>query len=118
MNPLNLKVSLYLFIVTATLLAAASVLPAAEDKEAISGHIYCVLPTSEGVRLEPGICPGGNHPHVVKTQDGRLILLQESPILKDIPKLTAEQKKNIEMQGRFVGKTTFNPESVRWPWLR
>lgn len=102
-----------------TLLAVnLKVLSASEEKQTITGHIYCVVPTAEGIRLEPGVCPGGDHPHIVKTQDGQLVLLQESPLLKDIPKLTAEQKKNVEIEGKFVGKTTFGPESVKWPWLR
>jgi len=90
---------------------------AAEQKRSIEGHVYCVLPTADGVKLEPGVCPGGDHPHILKTKDGKLVLLQESPVLKDIPKLSADEKKDVKLEGQFVGPTTFNPESVRWPWL-
>lgn len=95
----------------------ASLVLAAEEKQAITGHIYCVLPTADGVKLEPGVCPGGDHPHVVKTQDGKLVLLQESPLLKDIPRLSAEEKKNVTIEGKMVGTTTFSAEAVKWPWL-
>jgi len=105
----TLVVVLWVLIATGTM--------AAEEKESITGHIYCVLPTADGVKLEPGVCPGGDHPHVVKTNDGKLVLLQESPLLKDIPRLSAEEKKNITIEGKMVGRTTFNPEAVKWPWL-
>jgi hypothetical protein len=118
MNASSLKLPIFVLMVITLWTVYPQVLPASEEKQAITGHIYCVVPTAEGVRLEPGVCPGGDHPHVVKTQNGQLVLLQESPLLKDIPKLTSEQKKNVEIEGRFVGKTTFSPESVKWPWLR
>ncbi len=118
MNSSNLKLPIYVLMVMTLLVVNLKVLPALEEKQAITGHIYCVIPTTEGVRLEPGVCPGGDHPHIVKTQNGQLVLLQESPLFKDIPKLTAEQKKNVEIEGKFVGGTTFNPESVKWPWLK
>ncbi len=99
------------------LVLTTTVARAAEEKQSITGHIYCVLPTAEGVKLEPGVCPGGDHPHVLKTKDGKLVLLQESSILKDIPKLTAEEKKNVTIEGKMTGNTTFTPEAVKWPWL-
>jgi len=108
----TLAAALLIFTVTTAM--------AAEEKEVLTGHIYCVLPTDTGVKLEPGVCPGGeNHgAHVLKTQDGRLVLLQETPDLeKNLPKLTAEEKKNVTIEGKMVGPTTFNPEAVKWPWL-
>lgn len=88
---------------------------AAEEEEAIQGHIYCVLPTEAGVRLEPGVCPGGKDhgAHVVKTPDGQLILLQETEALGILPKLTAEQKKDVTITGKKTGPTVFTPESLR-----
>jgi len=103
------------------LILTAAVAMAAEETQTLTGHIYCVLPTDTGVKLEPGVCPGGeNHgAHVLKTQDGKLVLLQETPDLeKNLPKLTAEQKKNVTIEGKMVGPTTFNPETVKWPWLQ
>jgi len=103
-----------LLILTTTLSMAAE---EKKDTEVIRGHVYCVLPTAEGVRLEPGVCPGGegHGAHVVKTPDGQLILLQETPALADLPKLTAEQKKDVTLEGRRIGRTTFSPENLRWP---
>lgn len=97
----------------------ATVTRAADGNRTITGHVYCILPTSEGIKLEPGACPGGeNHgAHFIKTQDGKLILLQESPILADLPKLSAEEKKNVTMEGENISPTVFNPEVVKWPWL-
>ncbi len=100
------------------LVLTATVAMAAEEKETITGHIYCVLPTAEGVKLEPGVCQAGDYPHIVKTTEGRLVLLQESALLKEIPRLTAEEKKSVTMEGKRVGRTIFNPEAVKWPWLR
>jgi len=113
---LNLKQVISTAIVV-LMVFTATVAIAAEKTESITGHIYCVLPTAEGVKLEPGVCPGGDHPHVVKTQDGKLVLLQESPLLKDIPRLTAEEKKSVTIEGKMTGPTTFSPEAVKWPWL-
>lgn len=90
----------------------------AEEKETLTGHVYCVLPTDTGVKLEPGVCPGGegHGAHVLKTQDGKLLLLQETADLeKNLSKLTSEQKKNVTMEGKMVGSSTFNPESIKWP---
>lgn len=107
-----------LFIVLAVLVVlTATVVMAADEKVSITGHIYCVLPTSDGVKLEPGVCPGGDHPHVLKMKDGKLVLLQESAMLKDIPKLSAEEKKSITIEGKMIGTTSFSPEAVKWPWL-
>jgi len=118
----RLKQAVALVGVVVLLILAAGVTMAAEetkDKETIQGHVYCVLPTDQGVKLEPGVCPGGeNHgAHVVKTKDGQLILLQETAALKDLPKLSAEEKKNVTIEGKMSGPATFNPESVKWPWL-
>jgi len=64
---------------------------AAEEKQAIAGHMYGVLSTADGVKLEPGVCPGGDHPHVVKTQDGKLVLLLESHLAqKGVPVVLEE----------------------------
>lgn len=100
------------------LMLATTIASAAEEQEAITGHIYCILPTAEGIKLEPGICPGGEHAHVLKTPSGQLLLLQETPDLeKGIPRLTAEEKKSVTIEGRRIGRTVFNPEAVKWPWL-
>ncbi len=103
------------------LIFTAAVIMAAEETQTLTGHIYCVLPTDIGVKLEPGVCPGGegHGTHILKTPDGKLILLQETPDLeKNLSKLTAEQKKNVTMEGKMIGPTTFNPEIIRWPWLQ
>jgi hypothetical protein len=110
-----LNIRYQLFILAGILLIlSAGVAGAAEE---IKGHIYCVLPSAEGVKLEPGVCPGGKDhgAHVVKTQDGQLILLNESNVeaLKDLPKLTAEQKKDVTITGKKDGPTMFTPESLR-----
>ncbi|MCI0528989.1 MAG: hypothetical protein L0Y56_16250, partial [Nitrospira sp.] len=96
-------------LVVVLLILTVTVTMAVEDKQVITGHVYCVLPTETGVKLEPGVCPGGegHGAHVVKTKDGQLLLLQESSdILKDLPRLSAEQKKNVTMEGKIAGPTT------------
>lgn len=106
-------------IIVVLLIFTTAVVMATDEKEAITGHVYCVLPTDTGIKLEPGVCPGGegHGAHVIKTRDGRVLLLQESTdILKDLPRLTAEEKKNVTMEGKSSG-TVFNPETVKWPWL-
>jgi hypothetical protein len=103
------------------LILSAAISTAAEETQTLTGHIYCVLPTDTGVKLEPGVCPGGegHGAHILKTPDGKLILLQETLDLeKNLSKLTAEQKKNVTMEGKMVGPTTFNPETIKWPWLQ
>jgi len=99
------------------LIFTAAAALAAEEKQTIQGHVYCVLPTAEGVKLEPGVCPGGegHGAHIVKTQDGQLILLQETAALADLPKLSAEQKKNVTIEGQMLDRATFSPENLRWP---
>jgi hypothetical protein len=110
------RYSLMAFAVILLLLTAGLVSAAEEKKEdVIQGHVYCVLPTADGVKLEPGVCPGGKDhgAHVVKTPDGQLILLQETEALKDLPKLTVEQKKNVTITGKREGPTVFTPETLR-----
>jgi hypothetical protein len=109
MNSSNLKLLISILMVITLLIVNLKVLSASEEKQTITGHIYCVVPTAEGVRLEPGVCPGGDHLHIVKTQDGQLVLLQESPLLKDIPKLTVEQKKNVEIRRQICWKDNLRP---------
>ena len=74
------------------LMLTAAVAMAAEEKQTLTGHVYCILPTDTGVKLEPGVCPGGkgHGAHVLKTQDGKLVPLQETEDLeKNLPRLTA-----------------------------
>lgn len=118
---LSFKQVISILTMVLLMFTASTTMAAEEGTQVITGHVYCILPTDTGVKLEPGVCPGGeaHGAHVLKTKEGQLVLLQETPDLeKNLSKLTAEQKKNVTMEGKMVGPSTFNPESIRWPWLQ
>lgn len=106
-----------LLVVAFLLVISPMILVAEESKVTLEGQIYCVLLAGDEVKLEPDVCPGGDHPHVLKAQDGKLYMLKESELLKDIPRLTPEQRKHFIAEGKIEGRTLFNPEAVKWPWL-
>jgi hypothetical protein len=114
-NSYIIAFAVILLVLTAGLVGAAEEKKEEGKEDVVQGHVYCVLPTADGVKLEPGVCPGGKDhgAHVVKTPDGQLILLQETEALKDLPKLTAEQKKNVTITGKREGPTVFTPETLR-----
>jgi hypothetical protein len=80
----------------------------------VEGFIYCLLPTANNeLTMEPGSCPGGDHLHVLRTQDGKVITLQTSKEMTDqIAKLSQKEKAHAVVTGKSVGRLIIDPESV------
>jgi len=94
---------------------AAPLTMAVEEKYTVTGRIYCVLPTADSVKFEPGVCRAGDHSHVLKTKEGRLVLLQESPALGDILKLPGKEDQDVTVKGEMISPTMFLLEDSERP---
>lgn len=100
------------------ILTATTVMAAEETGEAetIQGKIYCATLEGTELKLEPGVCPEGakTNFHVVRTQDGKIVLLQDSPIMAaELAKLRIERTDDVTITGRRTGPTVFTPETLR-----
>lgn len=89
---------------------------AAEEKETVRGKLYCAHLEGTELKLEPGVCPKDmkNRFHVVRTAEGKIILLQDSPIMAaELEKLKIERTDDITITGQRSGPTIFTPETLR-----
>lgn len=89
---------------------------AAEETETIRGKIYCATLVGAELKLDPGVCPedAKNVFHVVRTQEGKIILLQDSPIMAaELAKLRVERSDDVTITGKRSGPTIFTPETLR-----
>lgn len=84
-------------------------------KIVLEGSIFCMLFTANNdLTTEPGPCPGGEHFHMLKTQDGEVItLITSKKVTNQISELTQEQKAHAFVIGRPLGRHIFDPEEVK-----
>ena len=103
-------------LVVVMLVIAAGKTMAAEEKETIRGKLYCAHLEGTELKLEPGVCAkdAKNRFHVVRTTEGKIILLQDSPIMAaELEKLKIERTDDITITGQRSGPTIFTPETLR-----
>lgn len=81
----------------------------------LEGAIFCLLPLSEKeLAMEPGPCPGGEHFHMLKTHDGKVITLRTSKeMTEQIAKLSPVEKAHALVIGKSVGRLIMDPEAVK-----
>jgi hypothetical protein len=102
-----------LIVVSLTFIATVTL--AADEQESITGKLYCATLEGAELKLDPGTCPKDKKGfHVVRTKEGKIILLQDSPIMAaELEKLKIDRADDITITGKRTGPTIFTPESLR-----